>query len=54
MGMLLRRYHNVSNQTVDETTDTGKENQTVDETTEGKGLVNDVRENSESDSADNE
>lgn len=41
MGMLLRRYHNASNQTVDETTD-------------GKGLVKDVRENSESDSADNE
>ena len=39
MGMLLRRYH---------------KNPTVEETTNSKGLVKNVRENSESDSADNE
>ena len=41
MGMLLRRYHKT-------------ENPTVEETTNSKGLVKNVRENSESDSADNE
>lgn len=51
MGMLLRRYH--KNPTVEETTN-AEENPTVEETTNSKGLVKNVRENSESDSADNE
>lgn len=41
MGMLLRRYHKVSNPNVDENTN-------------GKGLVKDAGKNSESNSEDNE
>lgn len=51
MGMLLRRYH--KNPTVEETTNT-EENPTVEETTNGKGLVNNVGKNSESNSENNE
>lgn len=51
MGMLLRRYH--KNPTVEETTNT-EENPTVEETTDGKGLVKDAGENSESNSENNE
>ena len=53
MGMLLRRYHKVSNPNVDENTNTD-ENPNVDENTNGKGLVKDVGKNSESNSEDNE
>lgn len=53
MGMLLRRYHKVSNPTVDETIG-AEENPTVDETTNGKGLVKDAGKNSESNSENNE
>ena len=41
MGMLLRRYHDVSNPT-------------VEETTKGKVVVKNARKNSKSDSEDNE
>ena len=41
MGMLLRRYHKVSNPN-------------VDENTKGKGLVKNAGKNSESNSEDNE
>lgn len=53
MGMLLRRYHDLSNPTVEETTNT-EENPTVEETTKGKGLVKNARKNSKSDSEYNE
>ena len=53
MGMLLRRYHKVSNPNVDENTNTG-ENPNVDENTNGKGLVKNAEKNSESNSEDNE
>jgi hypothetical protein len=65
MGMLLRRYHKVSNPNVDENTNTGEnpnvdentntgENPNVDENTKGKGLVKDAGKNSESNSENNE
>ena len=59
MGMLLRRYHKVSNPNVDENTNTDEttntnENPNVDENTKGKGLVKDAGKNSESNSEDNE
>lgn len=53
MGMLLRRYHKVSNPNVDENTNTD-ENPNVDENTNGKGLVENAGKNSESNSEDNE
>lgn len=53
MGMLLRRYHKVSNLNVNENTNTD-ENLNVNENTEGKEVVKDAGENSESNSEDNE
>ena len=59
MGMLLRRYHKVSNPNVDENTNADEntntgENPNVDENTNGKGLVKNAGKNSESNSDDNE
>jgi hypothetical protein len=65
MGMLLRRYHKTENPTVEETTNTEEnptveettnteENPTVEETTDSKGLVQNVRKNSRSNSDNNE
>lgn len=53
MGMLLRRYHKVSNPNVNENTDTN-ENPNVNENTEGKGLVKDAGKDSEANSENNE
>lgn len=59
MGMLLRRYHKVSNPNVDKNTNTDEntntgENPNVDENTNGKGLVKNAEKNSKSDSENNE
>ena len=59
MGMLLRRYHKVSNPNVDKNTNTDEntntgENPNVDKNTNGKGLVKNAGKNSESDSENNE
>lgn len=53
MGMLLRRYHKTENPTVEESTNT-EENPTVEESTDSKGLVQNVRKNSRSNSDNNE